>query len=278
MIIYKVTNLVNQKIYIGQSVNTLEYRKSGHYRETTCPTRKLVYFHQALLKYPKDKFIWEVIDTATTIDELNKKEIYWIDHYQSNNRSKGYNLKAGGDGGGTCCESTKRKIGYTTLLKWQNPETAAKMKEGLRKGTESVKQKALQNYKQTICKNCNAVFMYRPCDKKGFVPKFCSDECLQYFLKYKSKQNLQKASLVNKQNKDINREKCKQLILTWLPNFKKYKNLSKNKLTPLFDELTNLIGYKDHRTVMTIFGFTSRKLFFNELSKMYAELMGNHKN
>ena len=48
MIIYKVTNLVNQKVYIGQSINTLEHRKSGHYRDAKCQKKATVYFHNAL--------------------------------------------------------------------------------------------------------------------------------------------------------------------------------------------------------------------------------------
>ena len=56
MIIYKVTNLINGKIYIGQSINTLEYRKSQHEREAKCNKRKTIYFHLALLKYGFENF------------------------------------------------------------------------------------------------------------------------------------------------------------------------------------------------------------------------------
>lgn len=37
--------------------------------------------------------------------------------YNSSNKNKGYNLKKGGLGGGKCCESTKQKIGATSLIK-----------------------------------------------------------------------------------------------------------------------------------------------------------------
>ena len=54
LIIYKATNLVNGKIYIGQTINTLEYRKNQHFREARCEKRKNIYFHNALNKYGED--------------------------------------------------------------------------------------------------------------------------------------------------------------------------------------------------------------------------------
>ena len=83
MIIYKATNLVNGKVYVGQTVNTLKYRKDQHWREAICPSRKNVHFHNALLKYGIDNFEFEIIDRARDVDELNKKEAYWIDYYKS---------------------------------------------------------------------------------------------------------------------------------------------------------------------------------------------------
>ena len=96
MIIYKVTHNVNNKSYIGRTVNTLEHRRSGHYREMK---RSNGHFHNALRKYGKDAFVWEVIDTANTLDELNELEKYYIYLYDTYN--SGYNLNLGGDGRGS---------------------------------------------------------------------------------------------------------------------------------------------------------------------------------
>lgn len=275
MIIYKVTNLVNQKVYIGQTINSLEHRKSGHYRDAMCIKKKSVYFHNALLKYKPEDFKWEVIDTAKTIEELNEKEIYWVSYYESNNKDKGYNLKAGGDSGGKCCESTKQKIGETTKAKWANPELAERMREGLRKGTETVKQKALVNYKTVVCKHCGKEFTYRPCDTYGIAPKFCSDMCFQVYMKLTGRKNLQLASKLTAERKEEERQLIKQKLLDWIPNFEKFKNTPMNRLTPLFNELMPLCGYKDPRTLMMALGFTSKKAFFKELSKIYAEQVLN---
>ena len=79
MIIYKITNKLNNKIYIGQTVRDLQTRFDEHMRDQTSND----YFHLAVRKYGKDAFLIEQIDTAETIEELNEKEIYWIKQYNS---------------------------------------------------------------------------------------------------------------------------------------------------------------------------------------------------
>lgn len=86
MLIYKATNLINKKVYIGQTTKTLEERKEGHIQSSKEPEFR---FHKAIAKYGIDNFKWEVIDTADSIEELNQKEGYWIEYYQS--YTKGYN-------------------------------------------------------------------------------------------------------------------------------------------------------------------------------------------
>ena len=278
MIIYKVTNLVNKKIYIGQSINSLDHRKKQHYKESKYHKNDTTYFHNALKKYSEQDFIWEILEEVSTLEELNSREIYWINYYQSTNKKIGYNLKLGGNNGGKCCESTKQKIGETTKAKWANPELAVRMREGLRKGTETVKQKALVNYKTVICKHCGKKFTYRPCDTHGIAPKFCSDICFQVYMKLASRKNSQLASKLIIERKEKERQLIKQRLFDWIPNFEKFKNTPMNKLTPLFNELMPLCEYKDPRTLMLVLGFTSKKAFFKELSKIYAELMGNYEN
>ena len=93
MYIYKITNLINGKIYIGQTTRTLQQRWIEHCKpsSTNC-----VLLHNAIQKYGKENFIIEKIDMACDLEELNKKEIYWINYYDSANSDKGYNLSLGG--------------------------------------------------------------------------------------------------------------------------------------------------------------------------------------
>lgn len=95
--IYKITNIKNKKIYIGQSKN-IEARWNKHRNAPFNPNDKGYnsYFYHSIRKYGLDNFSFEVIEQCS-IDELNEKEIYWIHFYQSNDNRFGYNLTSGGN-------------------------------------------------------------------------------------------------------------------------------------------------------------------------------------
>ena len=101
MYIYKITNKINNKIYIGQVYNkTIQDRFKRHINEASEKSKS--YIGRAIYKYGKENFICELIDTASSLKELNEKEKYWISYYNSTNHNIGYNLTPGGDGGNTC--------------------------------------------------------------------------------------------------------------------------------------------------------------------------------
>ena len=90
--IYKITNQVNKKVYIGQSQNISQRWKSHrkHYQKDDYP------IYRAMRKYGIDNFSFEVIEECS-LEELNDKEKYWIKYYDSHNSSNGYNLTDGGN-------------------------------------------------------------------------------------------------------------------------------------------------------------------------------------
>lgn len=90
MIIYKATNKINNKVYIGQTVRSLEVRMSEHKRHNYTA------FDKAINKYGLENFDVEVINTAKDINELNEKEIYWIKYYNCI-APNGYNQCNGGE-------------------------------------------------------------------------------------------------------------------------------------------------------------------------------------
>jgi len=59
-IIYKVTNLINNKIYIGQTTGSLEKRKIKHI--SCAKLNSNIYFHKALNKYGIGSFDWEILE------------------------------------------------------------------------------------------------------------------------------------------------------------------------------------------------------------------------
>lgn len=80
--IYKITNLLNGKVYIGQSIRDIQQRFIRHINDSL--NNKLdTHFARAIRKYGEDNFIIELIDTADSQDELNQKEQYWIRYYDS---------------------------------------------------------------------------------------------------------------------------------------------------------------------------------------------------
>ena len=88
MWIYKITNIQNNKVYIGQSIRPIEQRFKRHINDAI--NNKLdTHFARAIRKYGKDSFQIEIIDTAQTQEELNQKEQYWINYY--NSIEEGYN-------------------------------------------------------------------------------------------------------------------------------------------------------------------------------------------
>lgn len=101
MIIYKSRNKINGKIYIGQTIQNFDQYKSQHIscaeREVDKKAGKTRSFYEAIRKYGKEKFEWEIIEQCDSKSELNKKEIFYIDKY--NSYYDGYNMTFGGEGG-----------------------------------------------------------------------------------------------------------------------------------------------------------------------------------
>ena len=94
MIIYKITNKLNNKIYIGQTIQTLKERWQGHLQCMKKGDNRHLY--QSMRKYGADNFQIEQIDSATSLEELNQKEYYWVNFYNTKNSLSGYNNMDGG--------------------------------------------------------------------------------------------------------------------------------------------------------------------------------------
>lgn len=95
--IYKVTNLINQKVYIGQSTK-IEYRWGQHHRKPFCisSSQYNTYFYRAIRKYGIENFSFEVLEECD-LKSLNELERKWILYYRSNENEFGYNSTLGGN-------------------------------------------------------------------------------------------------------------------------------------------------------------------------------------
>lgn len=95
MYVYKITNKINHKVYIGQTINEPEQRFKRHI--TDAIHGKLdTYFARAIRKYGEENFELEIIDVAETKEDLTSKELNWIQFYNSIDKDRGYNCSPGG--------------------------------------------------------------------------------------------------------------------------------------------------------------------------------------
>lgn len=127
--VYKITNKVTNKIYIGITNQGSGARYRHHWYESRIGEPSPI--HRSMAKYGEDNFTLEIIDFADTYDELKEKEKYWIKQYNSTDKSIGYNLTEGGDGtfGRKHSEETKDKIRQKALGRKVSEETKRKMSE-----------------------------------------------------------------------------------------------------------------------------------------------------
>ena len=124
-IIYKATNKIDGKVYIGQTVEGLSKRRRGHER-----LNHVYYFSKAIKKHGKGNFKWEIIEYCDSKEELDEMEFHYIMQYNSFGKN-GYNLTCGGEGspGRKLSIETKRKIGKKATGRWVSPETRKKISD-----------------------------------------------------------------------------------------------------------------------------------------------------
>lgn len=107
--IYKTTNIINNKIYVGKHKhdNNHKYLGSGNLLK------------DAIKKYGVKNFKREILEHVTD-ENINQREIYWIRELQSQNLEIGYNISSGGDGGNIAPWTEERKLKIKNGKKGQN--------------------------------------------------------------------------------------------------------------------------------------------------------------
>lgn len=118
MFVYLATNKINGKQYVGQTTKTVAVRWSQHLSSAKAHLDECL-FHKAIRKYGEDSFEIETIHKSECLEDLNLKEIEWINklntHYLT---GIGYNMSSGGKSrSGWKEERSKTKIRINKIKK-----------------------------------------------------------------------------------------------------------------------------------------------------------------
>ena len=189
--IYCIENIINHKKYIGQSID-IKYRWRKHINALNSNSHDNSYLQKSWNKYGQENFEFNIIEKCTP-DQLNEKEVFYIDYYNTLNRDFGYNLKTGGQNCPTYCtdevrkkmsESIKRSYdnndlrqrrSETTKQYWENPENKMRItKENNvmfgKHHTDETKKKISDTKKSK---------QYEP-HNKNFTKVFCEELNMEY--------------------------------------------------------------------------------------------------
>jgi hypothetical protein len=238
MEIYKITNKINGKIYVGKdTTSNINYYGSG------------ILIKRAIKKYGIQNFVKEIIDRTEDYVTLSDKEKYWIESYDSTNPLIGYNISLGGDGGDTLSKHPdiqiiKEKISSSSPKKGKTYEEAF--------GVEYAK-KYKQNLSGKIPHNKDKTYdlLYGK-SKSEQIKTIISDNTKKNWTderKLKQSQignknienNLNRKDVIsnNKKILKIKWDKIRNLTITELTNFKETENI--DKLIHFLEKIPNSI-------------------------------------
>ena len=189
-IIYKWTNKINNKCYIGKTCREQD-RKKEHLRDR----RYTSSFHNALDKYGIENFCYQILfeiqeeDIKKLNQILNEKEQYYIEMYNSFNKNYGYNLTKGGDG----------------LSGYKLSEETIKRMSKAKKGTKGTKwtseQREKIRKKQYGHKPYNNKEVVQISDDGQIIRIFESAlKAAEYYGKYDNRSNITKACKYNRKS------------------------------------------------------------------------------
>lgn len=133
-LIYKITNIINGKCYIGKSTESYFKKRIYRHRKETSLTD--THFGRAIQKYGWDNFVVDIIERNIHAENINDREVYWIKYYDS--FKNGYNSTLGGEGGNTYSKKSKEEL---DVIKEKISKKNSGMNNGIAKNPHLVQGK-----------------------------------------------------------------------------------------------------------------------------------------
>lgn len=223
MIIYKTTNLINGKIYIGKDTkNNTKYFGSG------------ILIERSIKKYGKDNFKKEILEYCT-IDNINDKEKFWIKEMNSQDINIGYNISKGGDGGIMCdISKLSGENHYLNQMSEDERETHLNtFRRGINywksKGFETIEE--IENWiKENWCGENHSHKKYKTEEeyKKWFETNNVGENFIKSDLKGQERKDYF-MKVIGGKNNPIYRGKTDEEIEEWLDNNRRGENAGNAK-------------------------------------------------
>ncbi|MBD1379204.1 GIY-YIG nuclease family protein [Metabacillus arenae] len=154
--IYLITNTINNKKYVGQSIDPIQ-RWKNHQKDSKKYLSR--YLYRAMNKYGIENFKFEVIENDIPVDSIDDQEIYWINKFNTKS-PYGYNMTDGGEGSvgrkmndhtrqklleskkNPVSEETKEKMSNSHKLRWEDQE----LRKEYSKKLKGVPKSSNENY------------------------------------------------------------------------------------------------------------------------------------
>lgn len=156
--IYKIENMINHKVYIGQTIQEDVLKDRYHYNVEKHTHN--IHLKNSIHKYGWDNFSISILQLCKTKEELDDQEKYWIKYYNATDGNNGYNIDTGGHGGVLSEEGRKimlEKIHHYWETHPEEKEKRSEMYSGSKNPlvkagghTDETKEKMRQIRKQQI--------------------------------------------------------------------------------------------------------------------------------
>lgn len=106
--VYKITNIINGKCYVGQTNVTVRRRFGQHKCKARNGYEKERPIHKAINEYGENNFVAEVLETGISESEIDNREKYWIEE-ENSMYPNGYNVQSGGKESYECAEDAIKR-------------------------------------------------------------------------------------------------------------------------------------------------------------------------